>query len=184
MHSTLDEDQLLMPVRETTSRESCRTLLPDVLLQQAIDRLSRLQRDGLRRLGMKKTGELHETLETLAAALAERMADVTTMARDLNPEQIAFVSVVGHGIAKVPALRDTLLRVLEANNIACTVPDVVNGSDDNFTVVVWSEQEKLAKKLLHTTFVGKKYRRMDAPGADQFWTKQRQEMLGGGSSHF
>ena len=173
-----------MPVRETTSRESCRTLLPDVLLQQAIDRLSRLQRDGLRRLGMKKTGELHETLETLAAALAERMADVTTMARDLNPEQIAFVSVVGHGIAKVPALRDTLLRVLEANNIACTVPDVVNGSDDNFTVVVWSEQEKLAKKLLHTTFVGKKYRRMDAPGADQFWTKQRQEMIGGGSSHF
>lgn len=126
MHATLDEEQLLMPVRETTSRESCRTLLPDALLQQTIDRLVRLQRDGLRRMGMKKTGELHETLETVTASIAERMADVTTMAQDLNPEQIAFVSVVGHGIAKVPALRDTLLRVLEANNIACTVPDQVS----------------------------------------------------------
>ena len=60
----------------------------------------------------------------------------------------------------------------------------MNGSDDNFTVVVWKEQEKLAKTLLHTAFVGKKYRRMDAPGAGQFWTKQRQVALGGGSSHF
>ena len=175
---------LLTPVREATSRESCQTLLPDALLQNAIAGLQCLDRDGLRRVGMKGVTELHEQLTSLNASLSERIDDVSAQAADLDPEQVAFVTVVGHGIANVPHLRDSLLQILEANDIACTVPDAVNGSSDNFTVVVWEEQEKKAKNLLHSAFVGKKFRRMDVPGADQFWTQQRHAAMGGGSSHF
>ena len=85
---------------------------------------------------------------------------------------LAAVAMVGSNIADVPGITEEVIKVLDSHKIACTVPEKMNGSADNFTVLVFADKRKETIKLLHNAFVGKKIRRLDTMGANNFWKQQ------------
>ena len=80
--------------------------------------------------------------------------------------------MVGTGVYEMTDLVHQAVRVLEDDGIMCTIPDAINSSVDNFTVVVRESDRKAAIEILHEVFTGKKVRRMDVVGSSDFWRQQ------------
>lgn len=67
----------------------------------------------------------------------------------LDRDKSAIVTMVGVNVNLVDSLASRVVDVLGRHNIPCVVPDTVNGSDNNFSVVIPEELKKSAVSLLH-----------------------------------
>jgi aspartokinase len=179
-HPTLPRVDVTVPQDDAASREACRTVISASHLAETIEALQRLQSVGLRRMGLDQTAALQRQIADLAQQVQGRVDDVREESEEADRAEVSAVAMVGSNVAEVPGIAEAVVGALEEAEIACTVPDRMNGSPDNFTVLVWSSERKAAIRALHERFVGKKFRRMAAMGANSFWGQQSKYAKRGG----
>lgn len=169
--------------RDNTERADCKMVVNSRVLDECVEGMQRIRFEGVRGTGLGYAKSMVEKLETLQAMLNERIENIEVEAVEGDRDDMSLIVVVGSSLEKIPELNNFVLRKLNEENIVCTIPDKVNGSGDNLTVVVRSEDRKRATQLLHDSLVGQKIRRMDIMGSHDFWSNQQQSSNdnGGGS---
>lgn len=81
------------------------------------------------------------------------LTDVDLSHLRVKREEAALVVLVGLRVMEVPGLREAVVATLQGAGIPVYVPNRVNGSSNNFSVVVPESQRNAAVKVLHKKFV-------------------------------
>lgn len=73
----------------------------------------------------------------------------------LEAQDATLVAVVGVGVSDSSATRAAVTDLLEKSGISISVPDIVNGSEHNFSFICHSSEAKTAVKMLYNELVVK-----------------------------
>jgi len=162
--------------RDNSERDQCKLIVSSELLGGTADKLNRIKFEGVRGTGLSFAHETLEALEELHKMLKLRVENIEDESNLGDRAEMSLVSIVGSSLEKIPGFRNFVKQRLTEEGISCTFPDRVNGSGDNVTIVVKSDERKRASKALHDALVGQKIRRMDIMGSQDFWSQQSHTM--------
>lgn len=158
--------------RDNSERDACKLIVSSELLGNTSERLNRIKFEGVRGTGLSFAHETLQALEDLHEMLKLRVENIEDESTLGDRSEMSLVAIVGSSLEKIPGFRNFIKQRLTEEGITCTFPDRVNGSGDNVTIVVRSDERELAAKTLHNALVGQRIRRMDIMGSQDFWSQQ------------
>jgi bifunctional aspartokinase / homoserine dehydrogenase 1 len=82
-----------------------------------------------------------------------RVLELDMSALHIQKEEAVIVALVGLHIMKVEDLEEKVLKVMHESSIPAFIPKIVNGSPNNFSIIVPSSKREETVKALHKAFI-------------------------------